>query len=40
MQPFDQGQSFEIERTDELEPRFAVGRLRRLGNGFHHDAFL
>ena len=40
MQPLDEGQCFEIERPDQVEPRLAVDRLRRLGNGFHHDAFL
>src|SRR5215472_1784625 len=30
MQPLDQGQGFEIKRTDVVEPRFAIGRLRRL----------
>ncbi len=40
MQPLDQRQGFEIERTDVVEARFAIGRLDRLGNGFHHDAFL
>ena len=40
MQPLHERQGFEIKRTDVLEPRFAIGRLDRLCNGFHHDAFL
>ena len=35
MQPLDQRQSFQIERPDVVETRFAFGRLDRLGNGFH-----
>src|SRR5262249_30367533 len=38
MQPLDQRQGFEVKWTDMVEARFALGRLHRLGNGFHHDA--
>jgi hypothetical protein len=35
MQPFDQGQGFEIQRPNVIETGLTFGRLDRLDNGFH-----